>query len=411
MAEKNSESRKYSIKTKTMNQEQKTFLKTSCIFGIGGWTILGIIFPVIGMYLSSFDGIIFRIFERVFLFPLTCIHFLAQPIFELESEAAFYIYAIVSIVFWLFFGVLAVYLFSKYKIYKQHKKSPDIFSDNNRARSRMYISVVLISLVGFFVYAGILYSQIIASYKYRDEINRKRSEQETIIRQKNLEKKLVEYEKEKQKIEVIAGNNDDQSYFDARNEANSKVWKIDGKWKRYTNKTYDFAFDLPSNWSTSEFETNKDYIEIKIVNENLPIDIRNDFSIWLVATKKNYIPDGPTNGSGSCAVDFDDLDSFCQKGCRRLNKQTAIDYRIIYAGDLLPVAQAYSTASSTHSAICLVIDIYDQINKIAQKEGVSDEEVMKKYDLKSAKIDSDVPEELLEVKNVFERIAGSISKS
>jgi len=140
----------------------------------------------------------------------------------------------------------------------------------------------------------------------------------------------------------------------------------------------------------------------------LSADIRNDFSMWLVATKRNYIPDGPTNGAGTCAIDFDDLGSFCEKGCKKLNSHTAIDYRIIYAGDLVPSMQAYSTASSTYPAICLDRGIWDEIDTIVQKEGINQEDILQKY--RSGLLDgSEIPAELKDATRIFERMAGSIA--
>ncbi|MFA5986402.1 MAG: hypothetical protein WC819_03580 [Parcubacteria group bacterium] len=388
--------------------EQKIFLSKYLIWGLFSGFILGMIFPLIGIFFETQDGgTISRHLSVIFFVPMSLVVVIFQPVFELEAEKAFYVYIFVTAVLWVLAGLLAGYLFFKWKNYRQQKNDADI-SPDSRKQSNWWIFVVLVVLFSIVLYAGTLYVQIISAHRNRDEIDQKRSEQENIILQKRLDGELAKMEVEKQKVEIIPENTGDQGYFEERNDALSKMWQTDGKWKRYTNKKYGFAIDLPSNWSASEFQKSQDFVEIKITNENLSADIRNDFSIWLVAAKKDYIPDSPTNGAGTCAVDFDDVDRFCKKGCKKLNSHTAIDYRIIYEGEPMPSMQAYSTASSAYPSICLDIGIYDEINTISQKEGISQEEVVEKY-AQGLLDGSDAHAELKEAVQVFQRMAGSIS--
>ena len=365
-------------------QKQKELLEKSLIFGMIGGTILGVIFPCLGFLLFDQDGKIFRFIGKLLLTSFLLISFILQPVFQFEAEKAFFIYVLVSAIFVPLLGVGFGYLFFKWKNHQLQINNFAVSLEEKR-KDHWRIFIVLTILVGTIILIAHNYAQILMSYHYRDLANQKRSEMENSLIHKKLEAKIIDL---KEKREIVSP---------ATNQLNN--------WHHHADNKFNFTFNLPPHWSAYENETQTNYISVKIENDNLSEDVRQNNYWWLTVVKKDVSPDGPGR---YCAFDFDTLNDFCIEGCKILNDHTAIDYRIVNYGEPMATAQVFLDADEENLAVCLEMDIHEEIDKISQRDDISQEKAIEKYRKNLLDGGSEFSLELIESIQLFEQMAVSI---
>lgn len=178
-------------------------------------------------------------------------------------------------------------------------------------------------------------------------------------------------------------------------------------WNTYKNDELDFTFSYPQIWKPQNLVTSSEQINLNFQIDPTFAD-NKQLSILLIGNKEKE--NNTTTINSACAKNLGDIESFCKESCVKLNKYTAIDFRLITPEPLLYTAIAYSEASDKYPAICLEMNLNQIVEEKTTKEGKTLTEIAQTIDLDKMIELGEINKDVSKAIESFKEIANSIKK-
>ena len=174
-------------------------------------------------------------------------------------------------------------------------------------------------------------------------------------------------------------------------------------WQTYRNENLDIIFNYPSRWAVKEKPTAVEDIFYQqfIVS---PTELEDKFAadtlvVQGISDEYEYNPPGTVG-----FFKYENLESFCKDGCKKVNKNIAIKYETGNSGDLYLSALVYTDLSKKYKLFSFELILSNRISFVSDKEKINYYDFLAKY----------TPNEIVqkpemqEIVKEFEGVAGSI---